>query len=118
MKHFSIKIITPVVVAVLMLGCNDQLQKDSINPNANSTAIFFKTESDSVTSVNAAYNALIIDGFYNRMGAVMADGRGDELTSRSPWDVLVTVSNFTMPSTSAGAPISTIQLPRTSRWLD
>jgi hypothetical protein len=105
MKNISIKHNLIWVVALLMLGCNDQLQKDSINPNANSTSTFFTTESDAITSINAAYNALIIDGFYNRMGAVMADGRSDELTSRSPWDVLVSSSAFTMPSTSAGAPI-------------
>jgi hypothetical protein len=93
------------ILPALMLGCDDQLQKDSINPNVNSASTFFKTESDAVTSINAAYNALIIDGFYNRMGAVMSDARSDELTSRSPWDVLSTVGAFTMPSTSAGAPI-------------
>jgi len=58
-----------------------------------------------VSSINAAYNALIVDGFYNRMGAAMADARSDELIGRSPWDVLSTVSNFVMPATSAGAPI-------------
>lgn len=89
----------------LFLSCTDKLQEDSINPNANTADIFFKTEQDAVSSINAAYNALIVDGFYNRMGAVMADARGDELGGRSPWDVLSTVANFTMPSTSAGASI-------------
>ena len=93
------------LIVLLLLGCADQLQEDSINPNANTPETFFKTEADAVSSINAAYNALIIDGFYNRMGAVMADGRSDELGGRSPWDVLSTVSNFVMPATSAGAPI-------------
>jgi hypothetical protein len=110
------------VLGVLFLGCNDQLKKDAINPNVNTTAIFFKTESDAVTSVNAIYNALIIDGFYNRMGAVMSDARSDELTSRSPWDVLSTVGAFKMPSTSAGAPIiwegSYILLSRANQTLE
>ena len=57
-----------------------------------------------VSSINAAYNALIIDGFYNRMGAVMADGRSDELGGRSPWDVLSTVSNFVMPCNQCWSP--------------
>src|SRR5258708_17845830 len=94
-----------VLLVLLFFGCADQLQRDSINPNLPTNATFFKTDGDAISSVNAIYNVLTIDGFYNRMGAVMADGRGDELTSRSPWDVLVTSSNFTMPSTSAGAPI-------------
>lgn len=94
-----------LVLIAMLLGCADQLQKDSVNPNVNSTSIFFKTETDAVSSINAAYNALIIDGFYNRMGAVMSDARSDELTSRSPWDVLSTVGAFKMPATSAGASI-------------
>jgi len=89
----------------LLLACNDRLQQDSINPNLPTTATFFKTEQDAVSSVNAVYTGLIVDGFFNRMGAVMADGRSDELSSRSPWDVLSTVAAFVMPSTSAGAPI-------------
>lgn len=105
MKHNTMKKILFWILAALMVGCTDQLQKDSINPNVNTTAIFFKTEADAVSSVNAIYNSLIIDGFYNRMGAVMSDARSDELTSRSPWDVLSTVGAFKMPATSAGAPI-------------
>src|SRR5882672_2515604 len=89
----------------LLLGCNDKLQKDSINPNLPTTTTFFKTEQDAVASVNAVYTGLIVDGFFNRMGAVMADGRSDELSSRSPWDVLSTVAAFVMPSTSGGTPI-------------
>jgi hypothetical protein len=89
----------------LVLACNDRLQQDSINPNLPTSATFFKTEADALASVNAVYTGLIVDGFFNRMGAVMADGRSDELSSRSPWDVLSTVAAFVMPSTSAGAPI-------------
>lgn len=93
------------MMIAILLGCSDQLEKDSVNPNLNTPETFFKTEADAVTSINAAYNVLIIDGFYNRMGAAMADARSDELGGRSPWDVLSTVSNFVMPATSAGAPI-------------
>lgn len=88
---------------VLLLGCADQLQEDSINPNASVPSTFFKTEADAITSINAAYNALITDGFYNRMGAVMADARSDELIGRSPWEPLATVGNFSLPATSPGA---------------
>lgn len=93
------------MLTLFLLGCADTLQEDSINPNANNASIFFKTEEDAVSSINAAYNALIIDGFYNRMGPVMSDARSDELIGRSPWDVLSTVGNFVMQATSAGAPI-------------
>src|SRR5688572_9078161 len=93
------------ILILFLIGCSDQLQEDSLNPNFNIPEIFFKTETDAITSINAAYNALIVDGFYNRMGAAMADARSDELTSRSPWDVLSGVGAFTMPATSAGAPI-------------
>jgi hypothetical protein len=99
------KILFLLSIVVLPFGCNDKLQQDSINPNLPTTATFFKTEQDAVASVNAVYTGLIVDGFFNRMGAVMADGRSDELSSRSPWDVLSTVAAFVMPSTSAGAPI-------------
>jgi starch-binding outer membrane protein, SusD/RagB family len=89
----------------LLLGCADKVQQDSINPNLGTPATFFKTELDAVSSVNAVYTGLIVDGFFNRMGAVMADGRSDELSSRSPWDVLSTVAAFVMPSTSFGSQI-------------
>ncbi len=94
-----------MLLVAFFFGCADRLEDDSINPNANTAAIFFQTEQDAVSSVNACYNALIIDGFYNRMGLVMADARSDELIGRSPWDVLSTVGNFVMPATSAGASI-------------
>ena len=81
---------------MLVLGCADILQQDSINPNANTSEIFFQTEQDAISSINACYNALIVDGFYNRMGLVMADARSDELGGRSPWDVLSTVGNFVL----------------------
>ncbi|HKZ37131.1 MAG TPA: RagB/SusD family nutrient uptake outer membrane protein [Chryseolinea sp.] len=93
------------ILTLLLLACSDQLEEDSLNPNFNIPEIFFKTETDAVSSINAVYNALIVDGFYNRMGAAMADARSDELIGRSPWDVLSTVGNFVMPATSAGAPI-------------
>jgi len=89
----------------ILLACSDQLQEDSINPNANVPETFFKTEQDAITSVNAVYSALIVDGFFNRMGAVYNDGMSDELIGRSPWDVLSTVCNFSMVSTSFGAQI-------------
>jgi starch-binding outer membrane protein, SusD/RagB family len=84
----------------LVLGCADRLQEDFVNPNANVPGVFFKTEADAVASVNAAYNVLITDGFFNRMGAVMSDARSDELIGRSPWDVLSTVGNFALPPTN------------------
>src|SRR5882672_12383732 len=92
-------------IVAIPFGCADRLQSDSINPNLPTPSTFFKTEQDAVASINAVYTGLIVDGFFNRMGAVMADGRSDELSSRSPWDVLSTVAAFVMPSTSAGAPI-------------
>jgi hypothetical protein len=58
-----------------------------------------------MSSINAVYGAMIVDGFYNRMGAVYNDGMSDELIGRSPWDVLSTVCNFVLPATSFGAQI-------------
>ncbi len=84
-------------------ACQDQL--DIANPNELSSALYYSNQEEAVAAVDAMYNALIIDGFYQRMTPCVNDGRGDEVRSRSPWPWLSGLSNFTVPPTDGAGEI-------------
>ncbi|WP_116126335.1 RagB/SusD family nutrient uptake outer membrane protein [Lewinella sp. IMCC34183] len=78
-------------------GCDDEL--DIVDPNRLSSAQFYVNADQAVAAVDAIYNTLIIDGLYQRMTPVYNDGRGDEVSSRSPWIFFTGISSFTLPPT-------------------
>ncbi len=84
-------------------SCNDQLEIS--DPNRLSSGEFYKNESQAVAAVDAIYNALIIDGMYQRITPVYNDGRGDEISCRSPWSFLTGISAFTVPATEGALEI-------------
>lgn len=86
-----------ILLMLLAAGCSEKLEQ--VNPNRLSPESFYKTEAQAVAAIDAVYNALIIDGAYNRMTPVINDGRSDELICRSPWDALTTVSSFNLRAT-------------------
>ncbi|HEY8512292.1 MAG TPA: RagB/SusD family nutrient uptake outer membrane protein [Cyclobacteriaceae bacterium] len=92
MKNISI-----ILLLLLAAGCSERLEQ--VNPNRLSPESFYKNETQAVAAIDAVYNALIIDGAYNRMTPVINDGRSDELICRSPWDALTTVSSFNLRAT-------------------
>src|SRR5262245_34131005 len=92
MKNFKY-----LAVLLLVAGCADKL--DQVNTNQLSPCTFYKTEAQAIASVDAIYNALIVDGAYNRMTPVIGDGRSDELQCRSPWDALTGISTFNLRAT-------------------
>ncbi|WP_375325223.1 RagB/SusD family nutrient uptake outer membrane protein [Flagellimonas sp. GZD32] len=93
-------ILTLIVVSVfLIVSCSDDL--DIANPNRISVDEFVANsgQDQAVAITDAIYNALIVDGLYQRMTPVHGDARGDEARSRSPWAFLSQTANFTVPST-------------------
>lgn len=96
MKNFKFPSIL-ALAAVSLLSCESELE--IINPNSLASEAYYTNESQAIASVDAIYNALIIDGLYNRMTPAINDSRSDEIRSRSPWPFLSQTANFTVPAT-------------------
>lgn len=86
-----------------MNACHDKLE--IVDPNRLSSATFYENEAQAVAAVDAIYNVLIIDGLYQRITPIYDDGRGDELSSRSPWTFMTGFSSFTLPATDGALEI-------------
>lgn len=87
----------------MMHGCQDQLE--IVDPNRLSTASYYTEPSHGVAAVDAIYNELITDGFYQRIVPIYNDGRGDELYCKSPWSFMTGFSTFTLAPTDAALDI-------------
>ena len=81
-----------------LVSCDDDLELS--NPNSQTTEAFWETGDHAIEGINAAYNSMIIDGYYMRMTPALTDGRGDDFTGDSPWLDLVQAGNFTLLPTS------------------
>lgn len=98
MKRIN-RLLLLVVSLVCLAGCEDQL--DLQNPNNQVPEDFWLTPEHAIEGVNAAYNALQLDGTYMRMIPALTDGRGDDFVQDTPWGDLARVANFTaLPSTA------------------
>lgn len=93
------KIAALMVLTVLAGGCKKNTL-DTINPNAQTTLTFWKSSSDALKGVNAAYGSLIIDGAYMRFTPIVGVTRGDDAYSNSPWDQIYNMGKFNLASTS------------------
>jgi tetratricopeptide (TPR) repeat protein len=85
------------LAATTLLGttaCENKLTE--VNPNAQTTASFWKTASDAEQGVNAIYLSLCIDGSYMRSTPLLLDNRGDDVLSNSPWDQMYNSGKFAM----------------------
>ncbi|MDO6432825.1 RagB/SusD family nutrient uptake outer membrane protein [Flavitalea sp. BT771] len=90
------------MMAGLMLmatGCDKKLNR--LNPNAQTTDVFWKTREQAYAGCTAIYNALTVDGTYMRSFPGLTDSRGDDFTGDSPWLDLVLTGEFIIPTTSA-----------------
>lgn len=81
-------------------ACEKKL--DLVNPNAPTSASFWKTPDDALKGVNAAYASLLIDGSYMRSTPLMMDTRGDDAKSNSPWLQMYNTGKFAL-NTADGA---------------
>lgn len=93
------KIFSFAALVLFSLGCDKKLEQ--INPNAATTASFWKTREQAYAGVTAIYNGLLLDGTYMRSLPGLSDSRGDDFTGDSPWLDLVLTGQFVIPSTSA-----------------
>ncbi|MCB0636224.1 MAG: RagB/SusD family nutrient uptake outer membrane protein [Lewinella sp.] len=96
--------ISTYLLALVLLGlsaCTGRL--DIADPNRLSSEQYYTTEAHAVAAVDAIYSLLMTDGFFQRVTPIYNDGRGDELRCRSPWNFMVSFSNFTIQSTTDGA---------------
>lgn len=82
-----------------------QKQLEIADPNRLSSAQFYTNQSQAIAAVDAIYNELITDGFYQRVTPIYNDGRGDELYSKSPWTFMTGFSSFVLPATDGALDI-------------
>ncbi|MBI1225986.1 MAG: RagB/SusD family nutrient uptake outer membrane protein [Bacteroidetes bacterium] len=97
---------TYLSIFLLFIGlnaCKDNLEIN--DPNRLSSGEYYKNQDQAIAAVDAMYNALIIDGMYQRITPVYNDGRGDEISSRSPWTFFTGLSGFTIPATDGALEI-------------
>lgn len=80
-------------------GCEKKLEQS--NPNALTTADYWKTKDQAFAGTTAIYNALINDGTYMRSFPGLTDSRGDDFTGDSPWLDLELTGKFIIPTNSA-----------------
>ena len=93
MKNFKY-IVAAFSITALLVSCDGNL--DVSNPNLQTSADFWKSESDIAEGVTAIYNRLILDGSYQRTTPVLDDVRGDDVHSESPWTIYPLTGNFTV----------------------
>ena len=78
---------------LLTTSCQKDLL-NQVNPNAPSTATFFKTPNDAVLAVNSCYDVFHFEGSYGRWLHFDYDLRSDEGFSNSPWTDLANSTRF------------------------
>jgi len=93
-KNNVIYLITFAGMVNIMPGCTKKLEQT--NPNAQTSATFWKTGTDALQGVNAAYGSLIIDGTYMRFTPALLDVRGDDVRSNSPWTAFANIGRFAL----------------------
>lgn len=96
LKYISIAAIT----GIMFTSCDKKLEVT--DPNAQTSADFWKTESDIAEGVVATYNLLLIDGTFTRTLPALVDVRGDDVNSQSPWTIYPLTGNFTVQADYAG----------------
>src|SRR5436853_2798620 len=92
------KLLNLLLLLLVVLGCDKKL--DQVNPNALTTAGYWKTKDQAFAGTTAIYNALILDGTYMRSFPGLTDSRGDDFTGDSPWLDLELTGKFIIPATS------------------
>jgi len=85
-----------LTLLIFFIGCAKQL--DQSNPNAQTSTTFWISQENAIAGVNAAYGSLLPDGGYMRCTPLMADTRGDDAKSNSPWDQMYNSGKFALQS--------------------
>lgn len=96
----NLKYITIFLLILFISSCNQDWVELN-NPNLQTTATFWKSESDIERGVNACYQSLATyDGSFFRFAPCALDLRGDDVWSPSPWDVLSNTGSFKLANNS------------------
>lgn len=93
MKSFKLFSALALGGILLTTSCQKDLL-DQVNPNAPSTATFFKTPNDAILATTACYDPLHFEGSYGRWIHFDYDLRSDEGFSNSPWTDLANSTRF------------------------
>lgn len=94
MKRFKYYIASALILA----GCDGKL--DLTNPNAPTTATYWKTADQAFAGITGVYNALTVDGTYMRTFPSFSDSRGDDFKGDSPATYLELAGKFSIPVTA------------------
>lgn len=95
MKHkILIKFLALGLIIFGAISCNKKL--DLVNPNAQTSATFWKTAADALKGINAAYAPMLLDGGYMRFTPILNNVPGDDIVSNSPWTAISQVGRFTL----------------------
>lgn len=81
-------------LAIITTACVNDEDLIQIDPNNSAVDSFWKTDSDALKGVNAAYGSLLTDGTYMRSTPLLLDLKGDDARSNSPWGAMANVGRF------------------------
>ena len=81
-------------LAMLTISCVNDDDLVQVDPNNSAVDSFWKTDSDALKGVNAAYGSLLTDGTYMRCTPLLLDLKGDDTRSNSPWGAMANVGRF------------------------
>ncbi len=92
------KTIFLLIFVTLFSACDDKLELS--DPNNMIAENYWASAEQAQAGIDAAYNNLLIDGYYMRMTPALTDGRADDFRGDTPWPDLMQVSNFTILPTA------------------
>lgn len=81
-------------MAIITTSCVNDEDLIQVDPNNKAVDSFWKTDSDALLGVNAAYGSLLTDGTYMRSTPLLLDLKGDDCRSNSPWPAMANVGKF------------------------
>jgi len=81
-------------LAIITTSCVNDDDLIQVDPNNSAVDSFWKTDSDALKGVNAAYGSLLTDGTYMRSTPLLLDLKGDDTRSNSPWGAMANVGRF------------------------
>ncbi|MEN9907804.1 MAG: hypothetical protein RLZZ540_945 [Bacteroidota bacterium] len=81
-------------LAIITTSCVNDEDLIQVDPNNSAVDSFWKTDSDALKGVNAAYGSLLTDGTYMRSTPLLLDLKGDDTRSNSPWGAMANVGRF------------------------
>jgi tetratricopeptide (TPR) repeat protein len=81
-------------LAIITTSCVNDEDLIQVDPNFDAVDSFWKTDSDALKGVNAAYGSLLTDGTYMRSTPLLLDLKGDDTRSNSPWGAMANVGRF------------------------